>query len=156
MSWPAPKFATNIHIRIINVLAGTRIWECVDQAKHHLPVISHVSHSAWISLKYPFFYLELWIPGANGDSSYDRKRTLPVKFGFICVIYPMWSWGNQHHFVQNHYLQQGCWWCRQRDIKGKGRDIKGKGGKCIIDILKISRSTNWTKRTLALVKIFSN
>ena len=64
-------------------MAGTRIWECVDQAKHHLPVISHVSHSAWISLKYPFFYLELWIPGANGDSSYDRKRTLPVKFGFI-------------------------------------------------------------------------
>lgn len=153
MSWPAPNFATNIHIRIINVFAGMRIWGCVDQAKHHLPVISHVSHSAWISLKYPFFYLELCIHGANGDSSYDRKRTLPVKFGFIVRSdhhdSPMWSLGNQHHFVQNHYLQQGCWWCWQRDIKGKG-------GKCIIDILKISRSTNWTIRILALVKIFGN
>ena len=51
-----------------------RIWGCVDQAKHHLPVISHVSHGAWISLKYTFFYLELWIHGAIGDSSYAEKE----------------------------------------------------------------------------------
>jgi len=54
-----------------------RIWEFVDQAKHHLPVISHVSHSAWISLKYPFFYLELWLHGANG-TLVTTERTLPV------------------------------------------------------------------------------